>query len=104
MAVIGLALAAAATLGAANRRDDVFTDNYLAPTPTTVLGPVAGPRVALPDFRHLPVEQAIDQAQAMGLEPIIRGNPGGFVVNQEPPPGSILDPGSSVILITGTSG
>jgi hypothetical protein len=101
VAVIGLALAAAATLGAANRRDDVFTDNYLVPTPMTTLGQAAGPPVALPDFRHLPVEQAVDAAQAMGLEPIIRGDPGGFVVNQEPLPGSLLDAESSVLLITG---
>ena len=101
VAIIGLALAAAATLGAAARRRDDFVMNKLpVPTPTTVLGPVAGPPVALPDFRQLPLEQAIVAARAMGLEPIIRGEPGGFVVNQEPLPGSLLDAGSSVLLIT----
>lgn len=100
VAIIGLALAAAATLGAAHRRDDLTTNSELVFAPTTVLGPVVGPPVALPDFRHLPVEQAIDAARAMGLEPIIRGDPGGLVVNQEPLPGSILDTGSVVLLTT----
>jgi uncharacterized membrane protein len=105
MAVIGLALAAAATLGAAARHRDVFVTNDYPIPATTVLGPLAGPPVALPDFRQLPVQQAIDTARAMGLQPIIRGDPIGVVLNQEPLPGSVLDAGSSVLLITGgTSG
>ena len=100
VAVIGLAVASAAILGAAARhRDDVVTNSYLTPPMTTVVVPSEG-SVALPDFRQLAGQQAIETARALGLEPILQGEPGGFVVNQEPPPGSLLDTGSSVLLIT----
>jgi uncharacterized membrane protein len=99
VAVIGLALAAAASLGAAARRRDYVVPYNYPVAPASTVAVAAGP-IVVPDFRHLAGQQAIETARAMGLEPILQGEPGSFVVNQVPLPGSLLDSGSSVLLIT----
>ena len=103
VAVIGLALAAAASLGAAARRRDYVAayDYPMAPASTVAvaIGPVAGP-IIVPDFRQLAGQQAVETARAMGLVAILQGEPGSFVVDQTPAPGSVLQAGSSVLLTT----
>lgn len=98
VAVIGLALAAAATFGAAHRRGDTVSNGYPAPA-TTVMGPIAA-AIVVPEFRQLAGQQAIETARALGFEAILQGDARSIVVSQDPAPGSLLNSGAVVLLTT----
>ncbi len=55
-----------------------------------------GARVAVPDLSHLAVRQAVERCQRAGLDPIIHGS--GLEVQQAPPAGSRVAPGSPIAL------
>lgn len=53
-------------------------------------------QVRLPDFTGYPVRAALKQSVELGVRPEVNGT--GLLARQEPPPGSIVDKGSSVKL------
>ncbi|MFO7177400.1 MAG: penicillin-binding protein [Pseudomonadota bacterium] len=60
-------------------------------------GPVPKGKVRLPDLTGLPARRALTRAHELGLVPRLEGT--GLLVSQNPPPGSIVEPGASVTLV-----
>lgn len=63
----------------------------------TPSAPLKGGEVRLPDFQGFPIREAIKNAKALGLSPLVEGT--GRVTRQEPPAGTVLPKGSAVKLV-----
>jgi cell division protein FtsI (penicillin-binding protein 3) len=60
-------------------------------------GPVPAGKVRIPNLTGVPARQALKQMFELGLVPHIQGS--GLTVTQQPPPGSIVDGKSEVLLV-----
>lgn len=60
-------------------------------------GPTPKDKVRLPDMTGWPARKALKTSQELGLSPRLLGS--GLLVRQLPPPGSIVDPKTSVTLV-----
>ena len=61
------------------------------------LAAIPAGKVRLPDMTGWPARRALQQAMALGLNPRLEGT--GLLVTQNPPPGSVLDPGQALLLV-----
>jgi serine/threonine-protein kinase len=72
---------------------------------STVTVVVAIPKVEVPDVSGMSIQAAYDELTAAGLEvDRVQGPPVGEVTSTDPEAGSLVDPGSSVTLITSRGG
>jgi cell division protein FtsI (penicillin-binding protein 3) len=60
-------------------------------------GPVPAGKIRIPNLTGVPARQALKQMIELGLVPHIKGS--GLIVTQQPPPGSIVDGKSEVLLV-----
>jgi cell division protein FtsI (penicillin-binding protein 3) len=60
-------------------------------------GVVPGGKVRIPNLTGSPARQAMKQMIELGLTPHLKGS--GLIVTQQPPPGSVVDKASEVLLI-----
>jgi len=60
-------------------------------------GPVPAGKVRIPNLTGVPARQALKQMIELGLVPHLKGS--GLIVTQQPPPGSIVDGESEVLLV-----
>lgn len=60
-------------------------------------GPVPAGKLRLPDMTGWPAREAMKKSFELGVLPKLQGT--GLLVNQSPPPGSVLEPGASVTLV-----
>ncbi|HYQ00991.1 MAG TPA: penicillin-binding transpeptidase domain-containing protein [Polyangiaceae bacterium] len=60
-------------------------------------GAVPAGKVRIPNLTGVPARQAFKQMISLGLTPRLKGN--GLIVNQQPPPGSVVDNASEVLLV-----
>jgi len=60
-------------------------------------GAVPAGKVRIPNLTGVPARQAFKQMIALGLTPRLKGS--GLIVNQQPPPGSVVDNASEVLLV-----
>jgi cell division protein FtsI (penicillin-binding protein 3) len=60
-------------------------------------GPVPAGKVRIPNLTGVPARQALKQMIELGLVPRISGS--GLIVTQQPPPGSVVDGKSEVLLV-----
>jgi cell division protein FtsI (penicillin-binding protein 3) len=62
-----------------------------------LLAAVPAGKVRLPDMTGWPARRALQQVFELGLRPRIEGS--GLLVTQNPPPGSVVDPGQALVLV-----
>jgi len=60
-------------------------------------GVVPAGKVRIPNLTGVPARQAFKQMISLGLTPRLKGS--GLIVNQQPPPGSVVDNASEVLLV-----
>ena len=60
-------------------------------------GPAPAGKVRLPDLTGLPARAAPGQGLGLGVVPAMAGS--GLIVSQNPPPGSVVEPGATVTLV-----
>jgi len=60
-------------------------------------GPVPAGKIRIPNLTGVPARQALKQMIELGLVPHIKGS--GLIVAQQPPPGSVVDGKSEVLLV-----
>jgi beta-lactam-binding protein with PASTA domain len=60
-------------------------------------GAVPAGKVRIPNLTGSPARQAMKQMIELGLTPHLKGS--GLIVNQQPPPGSVVDKASEVLLV-----
>ena len=60
-------------------------------------GTVPAGKVRIPNLTGVPARQAFKQMISLGLTPRLKGS--GLIVNQQPPPGSVVDNTSEVLLV-----
>jgi len=60
-------------------------------------GAVPAGKVRIPNLTGVPARQAFKQMISLGLTPRLKGS--GLIVNQQPPPGSVVDNASEVLLV-----
>jgi cell division protein FtsI (penicillin-binding protein 3) len=60
-------------------------------------GAVPAGKVRVPNLTGVPARQALKQLIGLGLTPRIKGS--GLIVSQQPPPGSVVDAASELLLI-----
>lgn len=60
-------------------------------------GPAPKDKVRLPDMTGWPTREALRTSQELGLNPRLEGS--GLLVRQSPPPGTVVDPRTSVTLV-----
>jgi cell division protein FtsI (penicillin-binding protein 3) len=61
------------------------------------LAAVPAGKVRVPDMTGWPARRALQQSVQLGLKPRLEGS--GLLVSQTPAPGSVIDPGSSLVLV-----
>ncbi|HKO53553.1 MAG TPA: penicillin-binding protein [Polyangiaceae bacterium] len=60
-------------------------------------GVIPAGKVRIPNLTGVPARQAFKQMISLGLTPRLKGS--GLIVNQQPPPGSVVDSASEVLLV-----
>jgi len=60
-------------------------------------GPAPAGKLRLPDMTGLPTREALRKSFELGVVPTLQGS--GLLVNQTPPPGSVVEPGARVTLV-----